>query len=823
MQELDFSNANSYFDFKAFLFKMLAKWYWFVFSIAIGLGIAYYISVRKLPIYKMSSIIALKDEQNSLFANSNTSLTFNWGGQSNKMSSTVMTLQTRTHNEKVVRHLQYYLQYLEQGKYQKVDAYGRTPFQIDVQQDAFQLKGKLMKVQLLDDKQFVISFDIEEEPQYLSYYNYAKESSKQEKYQPGQYIDTFDIDKPIASKFFTGKLTRIDGDNTESKVYYIQFLDFNSVVKNYRDIVVESSENGGSIINLSLTGNNKDKLVKYLNTTSKILSDDLLAQKNLFATKTISFIDSTLSEKASELDVFEKELNAYKLDNKIIDLDAKTERLKDKLISLDMEKEAMEEQINYLDRLKSYLQNRSTYENPPAPSVVGINEESIVEGVQKMVELSLQRSKFQYLAKSNLPKFKDIDRQIDATKKILFETIDSFKDNMSQQIKDIEQQLKQAEKEVSVFPKEQQGLLKIERRYDLTQQSYNLFLSKLNEAKLIKASNVSDIHIIDEAKDVGGHKIGPNNQLNYVMAIFFGAGVPLAVIFVLVLLDNKINTPSDITKLVKTPLIGVIGKSKLETNKAVFAQPNSVISESFRDIRTSLQFVFKNKSIEGAKTILITSSISGEGKTFTGLNLASIMALSEKKTILVGLDLRKPKIHKDFDVDREKGVSNYISNQLEYKDIIQKSNYEYLDILTSGTIPPNPSELIIDNRMDELMNRLKSEYDFIILDSPPIGLVSDAINLVKYADTTIYVVRQNYTKKGMLSLLKENTKKGKLKNVNVVLNYFKVKSKYGYYNYGYGYGFGYGYGTYGRSYLNKEKRNKSLKRRIKHKLKNWFS
>jgi capsular exopolysaccharide synthesis family protein len=348
-------------------------------------------------------------------------------------------------------------------------------------------------------------------------------------------------------------------------------------------------------------------------------------------------------------------------------------------------------------------------------------------------------------------------------------------------------------------------------------------LSKLNEAKLIKASNVSDIHIIDEAKDVGGHKIGPNNQLNYVMAIFFGAGVPLAVIFVLVLLDNKINTPSDITKLVKTPFIGVIGKSKLETNKAVFAQPNSVISESFRDIRTSLQFVFKNKDIKGAKTILITSSISGEGKTFTGLNLASIMALSEKKTILVGLDLRKPKIHKDFDVDREKGVSNYISNQLEYKDIIQKSNYDYLDILTSGTIPPNPSELIIDNRMDELMNRLKSEYDFIILDSPPIGLVSDAINLVKYADTTIYVVRQNYTKKGMLSLLKENTKKGKLKNVNVVLNYFKVKSKYGYYNYGYGYGFGYGYGTYGRSYLNKEKRNKSLKRRIKHKLKNWFS
>lgn len=813
MQELDFSNANSYFDFKSFVFKILAKWYWFVISIGIGLGIAYYISVRKLPVYKISSLITIKDDQNPLFTNSNTSLTFNWGGQSNKMSSTVMTLQTRSHNERVVRYLQYYLKYLKQGKYQLEDAYGQTPFEIDVQADAFQLKGQQIKIQLLDDQRYVVSFTIEEEPKHLTYYNYQTEDLQRQEYDPGTYSDTLNVGEPVATNFFTGKLNLVNdfkGDKT--KAYYIQFLDFYSVVKTYKNINVVTSENGGSVITLELIGNNKEKLVDYLNSTSEILSKTQLDQKNLFATKTITFIDSTLSEKAIELEAFEEELNAYKRDNNILDLTSETKQLKEKLIAFDAQKKELDKQIDYLNTLKSYLVNRSTYEDPPAPSIVGIEESSIVEGVGQIVELSRQRSKYQYAAKPNLPKFKDIDRQIDAAKNILLENIKSSKKNMFKQIEDVNEDLNKLERDVAKLPAEQQGLLKIERRYDLSQETYNLFLSKLNEAKLIKASNVSDIHIIDQAKDVGGHRIGPNNQLNYVMALFFGSAIPLVIVFILVLLDNKINTPKDIEKLSKLPLIGVIGKSKLSTNKVVLAKTNSVISESFRGIRTSLQFVFKNKDITGSKTVLITSSVSGEGKTFTAMNLASVMALSGKKTILVGLDLRKPKIHLDFKVDHSIGVSNYISNQVAYKDVIQSSGYDNLDIMTSGVVPPNPSELLIDDRMDDLMSQLKNNYDVIILDSPPIGLVSDALNLMKYADTTLYVVRQNFTKKGMLSLIDQKMQKGEVKNVNLVLNYFKAKAKYGY-GYNYGYGYGYGYGSYGKSYLPQEKQG--LKQKIK--------
>ena len=815
MQELDFTNANSYFDFKTFLFKILSFWYLFVISIIIGLGIAYYVSQRTIPIYEMSSLITIKEDQNPLFTNSNTSLTFNWGGQSNKMGSTVMTLKTRTHNEKVVKYLQLYLKYLKDGEYQKEDAYSKVPFEIEVKENAFQLQGETMQIILIDDKYFEISFEIEDEPNSVKYYNYANENYKYETFETGKHIDTFEIGKPIVSKYFTGQLNRIDSKINESQKFYIQFLDFNTVVKQYQNINVEPQEQGGSVITLELIGENKNKLVDFLNATTRILSKSQLDQKNLFATNTIKFIDSTLNEKATELEAFENQLNTYKLENDIIDLDTETQQLKDKLIKLDIEKKDLNQQIEYLNTLNTYLNNRNTYEDPPAPSMVGISEGSLVEGVRKIVELSLERSKYQYAAKPDLPKFKDIDRQINATKSVLMENITSSKSNLLKEIEVVEAELREAEREVRKLPKNQQGLLKIERRFDMSQQTYNLFLSKRNEAKLIKASNVSDIQIIDEAKDVGEPKIGPNNKLNYVLAAFFGFGLPLVFVFFTVLLDNKIKSPKDIENLTDLPLVGVVGKSKIKNEKAVLEQPHSVVSESFRGLRTSLQFVFKNKDIQGTKTILVTSSISGEGKTFNAINLASVMALSGKKTILVGLDLRKPKIHNNFDIDKDSGVSNFLSGQLDYKKAIQKTSYDNFDIMTSGVIPPNPSELLIDGLMDDLMARLQSEYDFIILDTPPIGLVSDALNLMKYADATLYIVRQNFTKKGMLSLINQKVQKGEVKNVNLVLNYFKSKNQYGY---AYNYGYGYGYGNYGKHYLKKEHVKQNIFEKIKDKI-----
>ena len=209
-----------------------------------------------------------------------------------------------------------------------------------------------------------------------------------------------------------------------------------------------------------------------------------------------------------------------------------------------------------------------------------------------------------------------------------------------------------------------------------------------------------------------------------------------------------------------------------------------------------LQFIYKKQGVDGTKTVLVTSSVSGEGKTFCSINIASVFALSQKKTVLVGLDLRKPKIFGDFDLDNDKGVVNYLIQDQDLKGIIQKTKLEYLDIITSGPIPPNPSELLMSDHIDLFFKELKEQYDYIILDSPPLGLVSDAMGLIKFADATLYMVRQNYTKRGMFSDINDKYKRGEVTNLSFVLNFFEEKAKYGY---------GYGNEAYGNGYYENEK------------------
>ena len=221
------------------------------------------------------------------------------------------------------------------------------------------------------------------------------------------------------------------------------------------------------------------------------------------------------------------------------------------------------------------------------------------------------------------------------------------------------------------------------------------------------------------------------------------------------------------------------------------------MAESFRAIRSSLQFLYKKQQKQGAKILMITSSVSGEGKTFCSINLATVFALSEKKTVIVGLDLRKPRIFGDFNIDNITGVVNYLIGQKTVDDIIQPTHIPYLDVISSGPIPPNPSELLMGDAMAELIEELKLKYDYIILDTPPVGLVSDALELSRFCDATLYVTRQGFTKKGMLGVVNEKHKRGELHNISIVFNGYQNKAKYGY-------GYGYGYGAYGEGYHDEE-------------------
>jgi len=276
-------------------------------------------------------------------------------------------------------------------------------------------------------------------------------------------------------------------------------------------------------------------------------------------------------------------------------------------------------------------------------------------------------------------------------------------------------------------------------------------------------------------------------------------------------LDTRIHSTEDIEKISPIPVLGVVGNNGTDSNLAVFLKPKSGIAESFRALRSNIQFLFTRSTKDKCKTIIVTSSVSGEGKTFVSINMATVFALGGKKTILVGLDLRKPKIFDDFELSNDKGVVNYLIGEENIDSIIQKTKIPNLDVIVAGPVPPNPSELLISSATDELIVSLKENYDYIILDTPPIGLVSDAVELLKYADSTLYIVRQNYSQKGMLKMINEKYIKEEISNISIVLNDFTMKLRYGYSN---SYGYGYGYGKYAKGYDGEEAAPKSLLKKI---------
>lgn len=804
----DFSvfEGQSGFDFKGLLIKIAGYWKWFLLSLLISFTIAYETNIRKEKIYGIETLISVKEENNPFFT-SNTSLVFNWGGTSDQVQTISTTLLSRSHNELVVDKLQYYIDYLTQAKYNIIDAYGAVPFYVNIDKSKGQLAQKLIGIYFLDENTYEIRIPFDNNS--VPIVSYSDNSYNITAVQVGDFVKRYKVGEQVSLPFLNWKLQIKDKPGFyKGNEYFVRFNDFDATVSSYKGINVKSDEKGSSIIALEMQGTNKARMVEYLNSTVKMLIKRQLDSKNQFATNTINFIDSTLVAMETQLKETGNELKSFRKDKNIYDVEDGGAKFSDKILEYDVKKEEVNRKITYYNSLKTYLKNSVDYAKLPAPSVAGIEDPNIVVNISKLISLSTQRSEMAYAVKSDKI-FKDFDNQMEAIKRVLLENISTAKASLQYDLAILTAKVNQAESTIKQLPEDQQELIKIKRKYDLSDNIYNTFLQKRSEADIVKAANLSDIHFIDPAKDIGGGLIGPKTSVNYVMALFLGILIPLILIFGIFFINNAIQNAEDVNKLTQIPLIGVVGLSKDGSELAVYNRPKSALSESFRAIRSSLQFLYKQQNSDGAKTLMITSSVSGEGKTFCSLNIATVFALSEKKTVIIGLDLRKPKLFNEFNLTNETGIVNYLIRQKTVDEIINHTHIPYLDVIVSGPIPPNPAEMIMSERMKELIEELKNKYDYIILDTPPVGLVSDALELAQYCDITLYIVRQNFTKKEMITLLNNRIKRGELKNTSIILNGFINKAKYGG-AYGYGYGYGYGSSTYSDGYHEEENSKNSL-------------
>ena len=788
-------NASASFDIKKFLFRSLSYWKWFLLLLALGVFYVYQKNIREEFSYRLGTKISVEDDSNPLFT-SNASLTFNWGGVTSKVQTMIVTLKSHSHHEKVVDRLEFYKSYLKEGRFTKQDIYKAAPFRFDDEYESPQLLNIPIKITCLNADSYEMEVAFLNNSARVQ--NYMTKEVSSVEVPLGIFKKQFKFGDPIKLPFLKGAINLAENRKAiPGQHYYIQFSNFDSVVSSYQARTSVNNTANSPILDIALIDKNTEKIVDYLNMMVLVLSEDQLNRKNQYATNAINFIDQQISRVKGELSDNANALNAYRKKNKIYSLDDESILLNDKLTKFDAQKESINRQLDYYANLKNYLSTSSSFTDIPAPSIAGIGDSNILTNVSKINALSVEKSQLQYSVRSETSVFNDLNRQIEGLKKVLQENISAATNGLRRELQSINEALSKVESQFSKLPEDQQQLITIQRQYSLSEKTYNVFLAKRGEAEIIKASNVSDILIIDPAKNTGAQVLGRNLNIRYLFSFFLALIIPLLVAFILTIIDHYIHSPVDLEKLSSIPLLGVIGKNHLDDNLVVHRHPKSAVAESFRAIRSNLQYFYKtHDKITGAKTMLVTSSVSGEGKTFCSINVATVFALSGKKTILLGLDLRKPKIYNDFKIQNDKGVVNYLIGEEKLETIIQKTHIEHLDVITSGPVPPNPSELLLSEKLNELITNLKTQYDYIILDSPPIGLVADALELMEYVDASLYVVRQDYTKRDMLNFINEKYKTKQIKNISIVYNGYDQKAKYGYgYGYGYGYNYGYGYGA----------------------------
>ncbi len=557
------------------------------------------------------------------------------------------------------------------------------------------------------------------------------------------------------------------------------------------------AEEGAGVMNLSIEGASPQKNIDFLKGLIKNYQEYDLNKKSQTATGAIQFIDQQLVAYSDSLKKVELKLEVFKSNNVFTDLSSEANRLYSKLSELEREKSEIIIQRNYYQYLEEYINKSDPMEQAILPSSVGINDGILSGLVSKMIDLQLEIKLYMRNERSNNPLIAEKIQRIKDLRSDISALMLNQQSAEKLRLKYYDDQVTLLEKQINSLPDAERRLVGIQRNYSLLENLYLYLLQKRAEVSISKASTTSDIVVVNPPKREGGFT-SPKIEQNYFFAAVAGLALPFAIFILLELGNTRVQSREDVEQICTIPFIGGVGHKQSDDNLVVQKRPKSAVSESFRSLRSNLNYFSGN---EDHKVFMVTSSISGEGKTFTSLNLATVLALSNKKTLIIGADMRKPRIFSDLGLTNDVGLSSYLSGIAPLEEAVQKTNIENLYMISGGPVPPNPAELMLRPLMDKMMEELRLEFDFIILDTPPVALVTDAFVLSKYADHSLFLVRQNYTPRMVLHTIQDYYQDNRIKNISILLNdIYKSGLGYGYgYGYGYSYGYGYGYG-YGNGY-----------------------
>ncbi len=771
------------FDPKELFFKCLIRWPWFILSFLVCLGGAWVYLKQSTPVYNVSATVFIKDDKSGGTGGAlNQMEEMGFISSTSNMDNEIEVLRSKSLVRNVVTELDLYTTYYKEGTFRNEEQYLTTPVRVDLTaQEADQLKQSVA-LQLTLQPNGAVE---------VSAHLYGEDVHARFEKLPAVW--------PTAAGTFS--FVAVDSAYAqhaplELQVYVSPPL---SVAKGFvGSLSIKPTTKATSITTVSLHTTNKRKGEDFINKLIEVYNRNANDDKNEVTRKSAEFIDERIAIINTELGSTEEELASFKQSAGLTNLST------DAQIALsgnsEYERLRVENgtQLNLVQYLSDYITN-PVNANDVLPVNVGLNDANLSNLITRYNEMVLERDRLLRASSANNPVVVRLNTSIRDMKTNLLTSIESVQRGLLITKADIDRQAKKYSSRISDAPTQERQLVGITRQQEIKAGLYLMLLQKREENAIALAATANNAKIVDDAL-ADDAPVSPQAQRIYLIALALGLLLPIGIIYLRDLLQFKIEGRRDVEKLTSVPVIGEVPFAKdIIQSIAVEENKNDMMAEVFRDIRTSLQFMLT----EGKKVVLLTSTISGEGKTFTAANLAISFALLGKKVVIIGLDIRKPGLNKVFTIDRkQEGITQYLASPstVNLMDFVRPSGVNAnLFVLPAGAIPPNPTELLAREALVDAVETLKKQFDYVVIDSAPIGLMSDTKLIARTADATVYICRADYTHKSDYQLINELKAEGKLPQLCTVINGIDyTRRKYGY-GYAYGYGKKYGYG-YGRRY-----------------------
>lgn len=795
-------------DIQEVLFKYIIHWPWFVGAVLVCLIGAWIYLRMATPVYNISATALIKDDKKG--GNTGGMAGLEELGLSGLISSSqnidneLEVLRSKTLVKEVVNQLNLYVSYTDEDEFPSKNMYKTSPIIVSLTPQEAEKLSDPMIVEMLLYPQGSLDVGVT-----IGDKEYQKHFEK--------LPAVFPMDEGTLAFFQSPDSLMANKDTTEeSSAQNVRRITakINSPMKVARvyceNLTIEPTSKTTSVAVISLKNSSLQRGQDFINQLLEMYNRNTNNDKNEIAQKTAEFIDERIDIISKELGNTEANLENFKRNAGITDLTSEAQ------IALtgnaEYEKKRVENrtQISLLEDLRKYIRGN---EYEVLPSNVGLQDAALVATIERYNEMLVERKRLLRTSTENNPAIVNLDTSIRAMKSNVQATLDGTLQGMLITKADLDREANRFSRRISDAPGQERQFVSIARQQEIKAGLYLMLLQKREENAIALAATANNAKIIDEAiaDDI---PVSPKRKIIYLIALVLGVGIPVGIIYLIGLTKFKLEGRADVEKLTTVPIVGDIPltdeKNEKDGSIAVFENQNNLMSETFRNIRTNLQFMLQNDK----KVILVTSTVSGEGKSFISANLAISLSLLGKKVVIVGLDIRKPGLNKVFRLStKEKGITLYLANpDTDLMSLVQPSDVnKNLSILPGGTVPPNPTELLARDGLDKAIEILKKNFDYVILDTAPVGMVTDTLLIGRVADLSVYVCRADYTHKVEYTLINELAEEKKLPNICTVINGVDLKRrKYGYY-YGYGkYGKYYGYGKrYGYGYGYGQENNKS--------------